>query len=65
MKVMGSASGFVGGQFFIDVIRVGFREGFWGLGGPPEKRIESRGSRWLGNGWEDKGLYLIVGLKAS
>ena len=48
MKVVGSAGGFVGGQFFV-VVRVGFRKWFWGLS-PPKKRIESRGSGWLGNG---------------
>ena len=54
MKVMGSIGGFVGGQVVI-VIRVGFREGFWGLS-PPKKRIELRGSGWLGNGLEKKAL---------
>ena len=34
---------------------MGFREGFWGSS-PPKKRIESRGSGWLGNGWDKKAL---------
>ena len=55
MKVVGSAGGFIGGQFSVIVVRVGFRKRFWGLSGPSEKRVESRGSRWLGNGWEEKG----------
>ena len=54
MKVVGSAGGFVGGRFFV-VIRVDFRKWFWGLS-PPKKRIESRGSGWLGNGWNKKAL---------
>ena len=34
---------------------MGFREWFWGTS-PPEKRIESRGSGWLGNGWSREAL---------
>ena len=49
MKIVGGAGGFMGRQFFV-IVRVGFREWFWGSS-PPKKRIELRGSRWLGNGW--------------
>ena len=48
-------TGRLGGRFFIIVIREVLRERFWGSGGPPEKRIESRGLGWLGNGWDRKG----------
>ena len=65
MKVVGSAGGFIGGQFSVIVVRVGFRKRFWGSGGPPEKRIKSRGLGWLGNGWDRKRRYLIVGLEES
>ena len=54
MKIMGGAGGFVGRRFFV-IIRVGFGEWFWGSS-PPKKRIESRGSRWLGNGWNKEAL---------
>ena len=54
MKIVGGAGGFVGRRFFV-VVRVGFREWFWGSS-PPKKRIESRGSGWLGNGWSKEAL---------
>ena len=31
-------------------------EDFWGSSGPPKKRIELRGSGWLGNGCNKKTL---------
>ena len=55
MKVVESASGFMGRQVVIVIVRVVLSERFWGSGSPPEKRIESRGLRWLGNGWDRKG----------
>ena len=39
MKVMGGTGGFVGGQFFVVIIRVVLSARFWGSGGPSEKRI--------------------------
>ena len=54
MEIMEGTSGFVGGQFIV-VIKVGLRKCFWGSS-PPKKRIESRGSGWLGNGWNKKAL---------
>ena len=53
---MGGAGGFMGGQFFVVIVRVVLRERFWGSGSPPEKRIELQGSGWLGNGWDRKVL---------
>ena len=51
MEIVESAGGFMGGRFFV-IVRVDFKW-FWGLS-PPKKRIELRGSGWLGNGWNIK-----------